>query len=47
MRRQGIAESDILRSFPALRAANLVNAWNYVDAHPSEIESQIRENEEA
>jgi uncharacterized protein (DUF433 family) len=47
MRRQGIPESDILRSFPALRAEDLVNAWNYVDAHSSEIESQIRENEEA
>jgi uncharacterized protein (DUF433 family) len=47
MRRQGIPESDILKSFPALRAEDLVNAWNYVDAHPSEIESEIRENEEA
>ena len=47
MRRQGIPESDILKSYPSLRAEDLVNAWNYVDAHPKEIESQIQENEEA
>jgi uncharacterized protein (DUF433 family) len=47
MRRQGISEAEILRSYPALRAEDLVNAWNYADAHAREIESQIRENEEA
>jgi uncharacterized protein (DUF433 family) len=47
MRRQGISESDILRSYPSLRAEDLVNAWNYVDTHKEEIESQIRDNEEA
>jgi uncharacterized protein (DUF433 family) len=47
MRRQGLSESEILRSYPSLRAEDLVNAWNYVDAHRPEIESQIRDNEEA
>jgi len=46
MRRQRISEADILKSYPALRAEDLVNAWRYVDAHRPEIESQIRENEE-
>jgi uncharacterized protein (DUF433 family) len=46
-RRMGMPESEILASFPTLRAADLVNAWTYVDMHPDEIERQIRENEEA
>lgn len=47
MRRLGIRESDILRSYPALRAVDLVNAWAYVAFHEAEIDQQIRENEEA
>lgn len=47
MRRQGISEADILRSYPSLRAADLVNAWSYVDAHRAEIDAQILENEDA
>ncbi|MGH7127266.1 MAG: DUF433 domain-containing protein [Planctomycetaceae bacterium] len=47
MRRQGITESEILRSYPTLRAEDLANAWAYVRAHRPEIEQQIRENEEA
>jgi uncharacterized protein (DUF433 family) len=47
MRRQGISEADILRSYPTLRAEDLVNAWNYVDAHRQELESQIQDNENA
>jgi uncharacterized protein (DUF433 family) len=46
-RRLGISEADILRSYPTLRAADLVNAWNYVDKHREEIDREIRENEEA
>jgi hypothetical protein len=30
-----------------LRAADLVNAWAYADAHPEEIEQEIKENTEA
>jgi uncharacterized protein (DUF433 family) len=46
-RRLGMPEAEILANFPALRAADLVNAWAYVDAQPAEIERQILENEEA
>src|SRR5688500_13149513 len=46
-RRLGVTESDILRSYPTLRAEDLAHAWNYVRAHRDEIEQQIRENEEA
>ena len=47
MRRQGVIEADILRSYPTLRAEDLAAAWAYVRVHRSEIEQQIRENEEA
>jgi len=40
-------EAQILDNFPALRAADLVNVWAYVDAHVEEIEAAIRENDEA
>ena len=46
-RRLGIGESEILRCYPTLRAADLANAWAYDHAHEDEIERQIRENEEA
>jgi uncharacterized protein (DUF433 family) len=46
-RRLGMTEAQLLTSYPGLRAADLVNAWVYVAAHPDEIEEQIRENEEA
>ncbi|MEX2142616.1 MAG: DUF433 domain-containing protein [Pirellulales bacterium] len=46
-RRLGISESDLLRSYPVLRAEDLTNAWAYVRAHSHEIEVQIVENEQA
>jgi len=46
-RRLGMSESDILRSYPTLRAEDLVNVWAYFRAHREEIQQQIRENEEA
>ena len=46
-RRLGTTEAQLLTSYPGLRAADLVNAWSYVAAHPDEIDGQIRENEEA
>jgi uncharacterized protein (DUF433 family) len=46
-RRLGIAEGDLLRDYPSLRAEDLANAWAYVRAHGDEIDRQIRENEEA
>ncbi|WP_437630588.1 DUF433 domain-containing protein [Sorangium sp. So ce854] len=46
-RRLGWSEARILDNFPTLRAADLVNAWSYVDAHSEEIERSIQENEDA
>jgi uncharacterized protein (DUF433 family) len=46
-RRLHWTEAAILENFPALRAADLVNAWAYADAHSEEIDKAIRENEEA
>ena len=44
---QGLSEADLLRSFPTLRAEDLVNAWAYHRAHREEIERDIHENEAA
>jgi uncharacterized protein (DUF433 family) len=46
-RRLGTTEAEILRAYPTLRAADLVNAWNYVENHRDEIDGQIGGNEEA
>ena len=46
-RRLGSSEADILRSFPTLRAEDLVNAWGYYRAYWAEIDRQIQENENA
>lgn len=46
-RRQAATEADLLRSYPALRAEDLANAWAYVRAHREEIDREIRENEAA
>jgi uncharacterized protein (DUF433 family) len=46
-RRLEVSEEDLLRSYPALRAEDLANAWAYVRSHRMEVEDQIRENEGA
>jgi uncharacterized protein (DUF433 family) len=46
-RRLGTSEEALLRSYPALRAEDLANAWAFVRSHRIEIEEQIRENEAA
>ena len=46
-RRLGTSEAELLRSYPTLRAADLVQAWAYVRWNKDEIDQQIRENEEA
>jgi uncharacterized protein (DUF433 family) len=46
-RRLGTSEAELLRAYPTLRAADLVNAWSYVRNHREEIEQQIRDNDEA
>jgi uncharacterized protein (DUF433 family) len=44
-RRLGMSEAALLANYPALRAADLVNAWAYVRAHREEIDRQIEEQE--
>jgi uncharacterized protein (DUF433 family) len=46
-RQLGASESDLLRSYPSLRAEDLAHAWRYFEAHREEIERQIRDNEAA
>ena len=46
-RRLGWSEAQILENYPTLRAADLVNAWAYVDAHGQEIDQAIKENKAA
>ena len=46
-RRSGWTEARILASYPTLRAADLVHAWTYVDAHRPEIDEAIKDNEAA
>ena len=46
-RRLGMSEADILKSYPALRAEDLVNAWAYEGSHREEVDRQIAENEKA
>ena len=45
--RLGASDADLLRAYPALRAADLANTWAYVQAHRDEVEQQIRANEAA
>lgn len=47
LRRQGTTDAELLKFYPYLSAADLVNVWAYADAHFEEIEQAIRENEEA
>lgn len=46
-RRLGTSESELLRSYPTLRAEDLANAWGFVRAHREEIDRQIEANEAA
>lgn len=46
-RRLGTSDVDILRSYPALQAEDLANAWAYARSHADEIDRQIRDNEAA
>ena len=46
-RRLAWTEARILANYPSLRAADLVHAWAYVDAHRQEIDEAIRGNEAA
>jgi uncharacterized protein (DUF433 family) len=41
-----MSEQDILHAVQGLTAADLEAAWEYVTAHPQEIDEAIRANEE-
>ncbi len=43
----GATDAQLLDNYPTLRAEDLFNAWSYYRAHKSEIEAQIRANEDA
>ena len=45
-RRLGWTDAAILENFPSLRAADLVNAWAYADAHLEEVNQAIQKNQE-
>jgi uncharacterized protein (DUF433 family) len=42
----GASEADLLKSYPTLRAEDLVHAWAYERSHREEIDRQIGANEE-
>ena len=46
-RRLGVGKEELLRSYPALRAEDLANAWAFVRSHRAEIGDQIRDSEGA
>lgn len=46
-RKLGTSESQLLSSYPGLRAEDLANAWAYYRAHRQEVEADIAANEEA
>jgi uncharacterized protein (DUF433 family) len=47
LRRLGSTDAQLLASYPTLRAADLVHAWAYADAHRAEIDEASAENEAA
>ncbi|MBX9791983.1 MAG: DUF433 domain-containing protein [Pirellulales bacterium] len=47
LRRLGLSDTDILKSYPTLRAEDLVHAWAYATWRRSEIDEQIRQHEAA
>lgn len=42
-----ISEAQLLKDYPTLSATDLTNAWVYASIYSEEIETAIRENEEA
>jgi len=47
LRRQGVGDAELFECYPQLSAAYLVNVWAYAEAHPEEIDTAIREQDEA
>ncbi|HOY16854.1 MAG TPA: DUF433 domain-containing protein [Haliscomenobacter sp.] len=47
LKKLGFSDPELLQNYPSLRQQDLDNAWNYYILHDKEIDSEIRENEEA
>lgn len=47
LRRQGAKDVEILQLYPQLSAADLVNSWIYGEAYSEEIETALKEQNEA
>ncbi len=45
--RLGITEDEPLDAYPSLKRSDLAAAWAYITSHQTEVETAIRENEEA
>ena len=43
----GLTDEELLADYPSLRPQDLENVWAYYNEHYEEIESNIRENNEA
>lgn len=46
-RRLGASDAELLDNYPTLSATDLANAWAYAQSNADEIETAIREHEEA
>jgi uncharacterized protein (DUF433 family) len=46
LRQLGASADEILRSYPTLGRADVLQAWSYAARHRQEIEQEIQENEE-
>jgi uncharacterized protein (DUF433 family) len=46
-RRLGVSDGELLKCYPSLRVTDIENAWAYYEANSDEIETAIKENEEA
>lgn len=46
-RRLGTSDAELLDNYPTLSATDLANAWAYAEANADEIETAIREQQEA
>ena len=46
-KKTGLSDALILASYPTLRQQDLTNAWAYYEANKSEIDLDIKENDEA
>jgi uncharacterized protein (DUF433 family) len=46
LKKMGLTNKQLLESYPTLRPQDLNNAWAYFEANQTEIETDIKENDE-